>query len=176
MSLYLNDKQEVVGILEIDDYIPVKVRFECNNKRPRKLLYFSVISSDSSFIEFSINSNNKKLVELTVVSINSVKRRKECTMINNLKKGNPDFDLSLFEGKEIITENENFDTIITKDELIILFKNIDEISTCIEMDCIVLLIDKNDQLIGLKFKGFSSDQFRHLNEVIEFSVKNTLDS
>lgn len=163
MNIYLNYDQNVIGKLDVDYYVPVTIRFDQNDKRPRNLLLYNIVNSDSSLIEFSINSSNKKLVEITIVSINSLKNKQIIANFpQNKKKDNPNFDISLFNNSNVITENIEFEISVCENEITVLFSMEGEINNSIEMEYVMFLLDKQGKLIGLKFFGFSKEQWKFL--------------
>ena len=172
MNIYLKHSQDVMGKLDVDYYVPITVRFAQNDKRPRNLLLYNIVNNDSSLIEFSINSSNKKLVEITVVSINSLKNKQIIRDFpKNIIKSNPDFDISLFNNSNIVTETIGFEISMWKNEITILFCMNCKIENSIKMEHVIFFLDKQNQLIGLKFFGFSMEQWEVLCDSLKKSIK-----
>lgn len=172
MNIYSVKDKSVTGKLETDFYVPVTIRFEQNDKRPRAILMYRIKNSKSSFIEFCINSSNKKLVRLTTVTINSINRNQIIDNLpGNIEKGNPDFNLSLFKDTDIITDNTDFDVYLQRRKLTVLLDSLDKINTKIEMDYVTFLTDKQNKMIGLQFRNFSEDQWVLVCDSIKSHIK-----
>ena len=103
------------------------------------------------------------MVEITIVSINNLKS-KQITYVfpQNIKKDNPDFDISSFNNGNIVTENVEFKISAFENEITLLFSMEDGVSTSVEMEHVIFLLDEQSQLIGLKFFGFSKEQWEIL--------------
>ena len=103
------------------------------------------------------------MVEITIVSINSLKNKQIIANFpQNKKKDNPNFDISLFNNSNVITENIEFEISVCENEITVLFSMEGEINNSIEMEYVMFLLDKQGKLIGLKFFGFSKEQWQFL--------------
>lgn len=158
--------------IEIDIRVPVSLVFPINDSRKEELFYFRFINRKSSFIEIKVNSKTKKIIGVTVISTDDIKDSKffECVF----EKRNPVIETDIFNKDRVITKEANFD--MHRGKASIYFKlNEEKLSTVIKMSKhLSLLINGDTEIIGLKFSGFSKEEWLELNGNIKNSINTHL--
>ena len=175
MKLYKCYNTEITGTLETDIYVPICIRFESNNLKPRELFIYRFINKKSSLIELTINSKTNKLIEFTFVSINEATSGLLSNVFSRTdENGNPDFDTSMFNNNSIVTYSVDFDTVVSNGCVEILFANEKEVAKVIFMNFICIITNINDEIIGFRLHGFSEEQWVELKTAIHHSSGKSL--
>lgn len=165
MKISKFEKGTILDEIEIDYYVPIRLIFPLNDNGIEELYYFRFINQKSSFIEAKINSKTKKIVGVTVTSINDIKDSEflEC----ELEERNPIIETDIFNKDRVITKEADFDVL--RGNTNIFFKlNEEKLSIVVKMsEHLSLLLNKDNEVIGMVFSGFSKQEWLKLNESIK---------
>ena len=161
----------ISGETEIDYYTPVKVDYVENDIEDKELFYYRMFNPKSSFVEISVNSITKKIVNITLVSINDVEKMMLDTSGLPETIGNPIIDMAIFDEEHIVTNNTEFYIVVENKskEILVLQKNVD-LGSKLVIDNVNLLLDKQSNIVGFIFKGFSEEDWQEISESIEATI------
>lgn len=164
--------EKVESNREIDFYTPIRIDYEYNDEKEKELFYYRLLNPKSSFVEISISSTTRKIVSITVVSINDiVETDKEVTNKVDFdgEVGNPEIDMTLFEQEHVITDKANF-KVMRHNEKIYIVCDSEKIEKKLVMDNLDILLDKDNNIVGYIFSGFTEEEWNEINESIDAAI------
>lgn len=170
MKIEKFEDHSVKDSVEVDYYVPITIEFPENDDKTGALYYYRFINQQSSFVEVKINSVTKKIIGITLTSVNDIKDAN--IEFDNYIEKNPIVDLNIFSKEEVVTTNAHFEMIKTKDSIYFILDK-EKVESVVKMsEHLYVFFDLNNRIIGIKFTGFSKEDWKEIEESIQGSVIN----
>ena len=160
--------------IEVDQYIPIKIRwseFDSNNK---KIIYWRTGDIKKSMLEFGISAISGEIRSLTIVFADKISfALKDFSGCNTFERGTPVFDVSSWIGKRTVDDRGLFEVHYCNEKLYMIISE-NSISKELISGRVSFGLDAGMNICRISVNGLSNDEKFQIKDTLEYIERTSL--